>query len=160
MTRGHAIGAARRCGGHRCADCGAQYRHAVCQKRPSCPICAKRRAQQQTAWRRKQPSAGEAAFSAHVRLCSLPRPEREFRFCPPRRWRFDFAWPSEKIAVEIEGGTWTNGRHTRGRGFEQDCEKYNEAVLLGWRVLRFPTAAVESGQAAAVVARLLTRRAA
>jgi very-short-patch-repair endonuclease len=64
-------------------------------------------------------------------------PTPEFRFHPKRRWRFDFAWPAEKIAVECEGGTWSGGRHTRGKGYEGDCEKYNEAVILGWRVLRF-----------------------
>jgi len=63
--------------------------------------------------------------------------EDEHRFHPTRRWRFDFAWPSKKIAVEIEGGTWTGGRHTRGAGFQKDCEKYNAAAVLGWTVLRF-----------------------
>ena len=63
--------------------------------------------------------------------------QREYRFAPPRRWRFDFAWPDKKLAVEIEGGVWSKGRHTRGKGFINDCDKYNAAVLLGWRVLRF-----------------------
>ena len=62
---------------------------------------------------------------------------REYRFAPPRKWRFDFAWKADKVAVELEGGTWSGGRHTRGAGFEDDCEKYNEATRLGWRVLRF-----------------------
>lgn len=61
----------------------------------------------------------------------------EYRFHEKRRWRFDFAIPSKKIAVEIEGGVWTNGRHTRGRGYVGDMEKYNSAALLGWRILRF-----------------------
>ena len=54
-----------------------------------------------------------------------------------RDWRFDFAWPNEKVAVELEGGTWVRGAHTRGRHFRSDCEKYNFAQLLGYRVLRF-----------------------
>jgi|SRR5690625_1098981 len=61
----------------------------------------------------------------------------ELRFHPIRRWRFDFAIPSHKIAIEKEGGVWTRGRHTRGKGYIGDMEKYNNATALGWRVLRF-----------------------
>lgn len=67
----------------------------------------------------------------------LPAPVTELRFAPPRRWRFDLAWVDQKLAVEIEGGAWVNGRHSRGRGFESDAEKYNAATLAGWRLLRF-----------------------
>lgn len=67
----------------------------------------------------------------------LPAPVTELRFAPPRRWRFDFAFPEQGLAVEIEGAVWTNGRHTRGAGYAADCEKYNAAVLAGWRILRF-----------------------
>lgn len=63
--------------------------------------------------------------------------QREYVFAPPRKWRFDFAFVDRLLAVEIEGGTWTGGRHTRGAGFENDCEKYAEAILRGWRVFRF-----------------------
>lgn len=63
-------------------------------------------------------------------------PYREFRFHPTRRWRFDFAYPDIKLAIEIEGGTWIGGRHIHPIGFEKDCEKYNAATILGWRVLR------------------------
>ena len=66
-----------------------------------------------------------------------PQPEREYRFHPKRRWRFDFAWPAQRVAVEVEGGTWTRGRHSRGGGYRGDCEKYNAATIAGWRVLRF-----------------------
>lgn len=67
----------------------------------------------------------------------MPEPVREYRFHPARRWRFDFAWPEQRVAVEIEGGAWVQGRHTRGAGYTNDCEKYNSAMLEGWRVLRF-----------------------
>lgn len=63
-------------------------------------------------------------------------PETEYRFDPKRRWRFDFAWPTHLLALEVEGAVWTNGRHTRGSGFIKDMEKYNRAAVLGWRVLR------------------------
>lgn len=61
---------------------------------------------------------------------------REFRFHPVRRWRFDYAIPEHKIALEVEGGVWSGGRHIRGSGFLGDMEKYNVATLMGWRVFR------------------------
>jgi hypothetical protein len=66
----------------------------------------------------------------------LPAPEAEHRFAAPRRWRFDFAWPAYRVALEVEGGVWTGGRHTSGAGFVRDMEKYNAAGGLGWIVLR------------------------
>lgn len=67
---------------------------------------------------------------------------RQYRFDETRQWRFDFAWPYAKVAVEIDGGIWSGGRHTRGKGFENDCEKFNEAVLLGWRVFHLTPAMI------------------
>lgn len=90
-------------------------------------------------------SRGEEAFMLHCTVEGL-EPQREFRFCE-RMWRFDFAWPAQKLALEVEGGIWTSGRHTRGSGYANDLAKYNRAAMLGWRVLRFTTQMVESGQA-------------
>ena len=61
---------------------------------------------------------------------------KEYKFHPERRWRFDYAIPEHKIALEVEGGVWTQGRHTRPQGFLGDIEKYNAATLMGWRVFR------------------------
>ena len=96
------------------------------------------------------PSEGEALFALHCRAEKLS-PVSEFIFHPDRKWRFDFAFVTEKLAVEIEGGIYSGGRHTRGSGFEADCEKYNSAVLLGWKILRFSTQAVKSGRAIEIV---------
>lgn len=93
-------------------------------------------------------SALEEQFAWACRTVGLPTPQREYRFLASRRFRFDFAWPEQKVAVEIEGGTWVAGRHTRGAGFEADCEKYNEAALAGWLVLRFTGAAISKDAAA------------
>lgn len=60
----------------------------------------------------------------------------ELMFHPTRRWRFDYAIPSVMVAIEVEGGIFTKGRHTRGKGFEADIEKYNTAESMGWHVLR------------------------
>lgn len=89
-------------------------------------------------------SKGEEAFALHCRVDGL-NPVRELAFHPKRRWRFDFAFPDQMVAVEIEGGV--NGRHQRIGGFVGDCYKYNAAVILGWRVLRFTTAMVLAGEA-------------
>jgi very-short-patch-repair endonuclease len=70
-------------------------------------------------------------------------PVAEYRFAPPRRWRFDYAFPEFKLAVEIEGGAWIQGRHTRGKGFLADLEKYNAATLLGWAILRYPPGSLD-----------------
>jgi very-short-patch-repair endonuclease len=80
----------------------------------------------------------EQTFLFYVNAIGLPEPVREWRFHPVRRWRFDFAWPHPDVmvAVECEGGIWSRGRHVRGRGFEADCQKYNAAAVLGWKVLR------------------------
>jgi hypothetical protein len=91
------------------------------------------------------------AFAAIIVSAGLPAPVLEFRFAPPRRWRFDFAWPARKLALEVEGGVWVQGRHTRGRGFEADCTKYNSAGLLGWIVLRVTPAMLKDGRALALL---------
>lgn len=80
-------------------------------------------------------------------IYGIPRPQTEFRFHAERRWRFDHAWPQQKVAVEIEGGVWSGGRHTRGSGFIKDMEKYNVAGLLGWRVFRFLPDQLKKGEA-------------
>lgn len=80
----------------------------------------------------------------------IPAPFGEYRFAYPRRWRFDFAWPDALVAVELEGGHFVSGRHSRGVGFRQDCDKYNAAVLAGWRVLRFTSDHLANDPAGAI----------
>ena len=75
----------------------------------------------------------------------------EYRFHPTRKWRMDWAWPKHKLALEIEGGAWTRGRHTRGKGFVADLEKYNTATVMGWRILRVTPKQFSSGEAARIV---------
>jgi len=65
---------------------------------------------------------------------------REYKFLHDRRFRFDIAIPGEMVAVEFEGGVFTSGRHTRGKGYSRDAKKYNLAVRHGWRLFRYTTA--------------------
>ena len=83
-------------------------------------------------------SAARAPIYEIVHLCRahrLPEPVPEYQFHPTRKWRFDYAWPLHMLALEVEGGIWTQGRHTRGAGALKDMEKYSEAAILGWRLL-------------------------
>lgn len=84
--------------------------------------------------------------------------KREHRFHPTRRWRMDFAWPKQMLAVEVEGGVWGYGRHNRPRGFIKDTEKYNQAALKGWTVLRFTGSAIRSGQALKKIKKALAKQ--
>lgn len=78
----------------------------------------------------------ERVFFQELSKYGIERPHKEYQFHPKRKWRFDYCLPSYKIAIEVEGGVWINGRHTRGKGFINDMEKYNNAVVLGYRLLR------------------------
>lgn len=95
----------------------------------------------------------EQAFAHHAELLGLPPWKEEYRFAAEalgRQWRFDFAWPGQRVAVECEGGTWARGRHTRGSGFEGDCAKYNAAAMLGWTVLRYTGTMLERDPAGTI----------
>jgi len=122
-------------------------------------------------------SALERHVETRIIQLELPRPLSEYKFHPDRRWRFDFAWPDIKLAIEIEGGTFgrvvychscgarvkrrlksgrlvdirEGGRHNTGIGFERDVEKYNAAVVRGWRVVRLTRKMIESEKAVRVI---------
>jgi len=84
-------------------------------------------------------------LSTQLTLAGLPDAQTEYRFHPVRKWRFDYAWPHHKLALEIDGGGFVAGRHSRGLGIEKDCEKVNEAIALGWRVMRATPRQVRDG---------------
>lgn len=122
-----------------------------------------------------EPSDLERALLFQLRALGLPEPELEYRFAPPRRWRFDLAWPStglipgttlcepgpirRPLAVEVQGGGFARhaGRHSRPAAQEGEWEKLNTAQLLGWRVLQFGPKAIESGAAATMIQEALKR---
>lgn len=99
-------------------------------------------------------SEGEETFALHLKSKGIAF-EREYKFHPDRRWRFDFVLPEMKVAIEIEGGVWSKSRHTSPQGFIDDCEKYNAAAALDWVVFRYTTDMVKRGQAIEQVAGFL-----
>jgi hypothetical protein len=90
-----------------------------------------------------------------IEEAKLPAPKRNYIFHHVRKWELDLAFPELKLAVEVEGAVWTRGRHTRGGGFIEDCDKYNEAAFLGWRVLRVTRFHIENGKAIEWIRRAL-----
>lgn len=95
-----------------------------------------------------QSDGEEGLWFQITKLSRLPRPEREVRLVEGRAWRCDFVWfEPNRLVVEIEGGSWTGGRHVRPRGFREDMKKYNAIEKLGFPVIRFTPEAVKSGEA-------------
>ena len=82
---------------------------------------------------------------AQCRIHNLPWPVPEYRFHPTRLWRLDLAWPDSQIAVEIQGGIWTGGRHATGRGLQADYDKLSTAAVMGWCVILVTPSQIKSG---------------
>lgn len=81
--------------------------------------------------------------------------EREYRFHLARKWRFDYVITGWMLAIEIEGGVFpfrdkhgvmTVGGHLRGKHYQSDLDKYNEATIQGWRLLRFSVEDIKKGR--------------
>jgi len=94
----------------------------------------------------KIPNEFEAKLAGELKTLKIEF-EQEFEFHPKRKWRADFHLVGKKILVEVEGAIWSGGRHTRGKGYIGDMEKYNAATMMGFQVLRFSTDQVKSGHA-------------
>src|SRR5690349_11590041 len=102
--------------------------------------------------------AKPAPIYAVVGICraaGLPEPIPEYQFHPKRRWRFDYAWPAHKLAMEVDGGIWSGGRHVTGSGRLADMEKQSEAAILGYRILYVTPEQVRNGAALDYIQRAL-----
>lgn len=97
------------------------------------------------------------AFPALCRALKLPAPVAEHRFHATRKWRFDWCWVDAKLALEVQGGIFTNGRHTRGAALIKEMEKLNAAAVAGYRVLYVTPAQMANGSAAQIAAEALGR---
>lgn len=104
----------------------------------------------------------EAALCLEIHLVELGLRNwrAELVFDSSRAWRFDYAFPDQWLAIEIEGGIWSSGggRHNRGRGFQNDLDKYNTAASLGWTVFRFSCEDVLKGKEIQLLKKWLFRR--
>jgi very-short-patch-repair endonuclease len=97
-------------------------------------------------------SLAEQTLAAQLEQAGIPF-EREYRFHPRRRWRADFHVGDmfsgrpimRPILVEIDGGAFIGGRHSRGQGVANDAEKQSAAAILGYRVIRATPAQVADG---------------
>lgn len=88
--------------------------------------------------------------------CGLPEPVREFYFHPVRKWRFDLAWlGGYRLLIDVQGGTWIQGHHSRGAGYRNDCIKMAEAVLAGYRVLWLTSDMIHDDTAIGLIERAL-----
>ena len=102
----------------------------------------------------KVESEGESLLSLQLKALKIAF-EREFKFCQERKWRADFHLVDKMILIEVEGGIWSGGRHTRAKGYLGDMEKYNSATALGYSVFRYSTEQVKSGKAIEEIKRMV-----
>ena len=103
------------------------------------------------------PSRLETKFALYWRSLGGPELEREFRFHPERKWRADFAHIESRTLIEIEGGIYIQGRHNRAAGFIADAEKYLEAFLAGWAVVRLTSAQISAPTVERLIAAIHAR---
>jgi len=104
----------------------------------------------------KPPSRLEAKFALFWQSLGGPALEREFRFHAERKWRADFANVESRTLMEIEGGIFIKGggRHNRAAGFIADAEKYLEAFLAGWNVVRLTEAQITAPNIERIIRRV------
>lgn len=105
---------------------------------------------------RPKVSKGEALLENHLNALKIPF-TKEFRFHPDRKWQADFRIDDMPILVEVEGGVFSNGRHTRGEGYTKDCEKYSAAAVNGWYVIRGTTEQIKDGLVIQWIEKLIER---
>lgn len=97
----------------------------------------------------------EMALLTRLEHAGLPLGETQYPVVVGRQFKFDRCWPSHRVAVEVQGGLWVAGAHSRGSGVERDCLKLSMAAAVGWRVLPISRAMIESGEAVRLIAEAL-----
>ena len=93
-------------------------------------------------------------FEAVWQRCGGPELEAEYQFYSERGWRADYKVAGKMILIELDGGVWTEGRHTRGGGFISDCMKINTAELMGFHVIRIPTGFATDNYVSEIIERI------
>ncbi len=100
-------------------------------------------------------AANKYPLALRILQSLAPDAVAEHRFHPVRKWRLDMAIPSRMVAIEIDGGVWSGGRHSGGAGQVKDMEKGNHAAILGWRVLHFTPQQIRKGEWVTMVKQIL-----
>jgi hypothetical protein len=102
----------------------------------------------------------KADLLSQISLAALPAPRGEFLFARPRRWRFDFCWQSQMVALEYQGGTYFADKsgHSTIKGIENDYRKFSEASIRGWTLILVTAKMVETGEALQFIERALSLR--
>lgn len=111
----------------------------------TCPVCLRSgEVKGELAYRQRR--SAEDMLEQGLALYDI-RYEREYPTPWNRKSRFDFYLPDMNLAIEIQGGTWMAGRHTRGKGYQEDCKKMRRADQNGIRIWWFTTHDVVCGDA-------------
>jgi hypothetical protein len=106
----------------------------------------------------KGPRINPEVFAEQCRLRGLGFPAWEYPFAAPERaWKLDFAWIGQKIALEVQGGIWSQGRHVRGAALRKEWEKLNELAVRKWAVLYCEPSDLTSAKRIESVFRLIER---
>lgn len=113
--------------------------------------------EQTRTWQQDKNAVRDARFVAAMLRLDAGRPVQEYGFHSERKWRFDFAWPQERVAVEIQGGGW-KGRHSRPGGFSKDCEKTIYAAAAGWVVIPITTGQLRDERLVSLIAQAINAR--
>lgn len=102
-------------------------------------------------------SALESQLSFQIRCVGLPEPVMQYRLTESkRRYAWDFAWPVERLLVDVQGAIWVDHKgHNSGTGVTRDCTKLNLATLAGYRCLLVTGNQIDSGEALQWIERAL-----
>lgn len=78
-------------------------------------------------------------------------PERKLA----KTYKIDFAFQELKLAIEIQGGTYRNGRHNRGKGYAEDRKRIRDLQYMDWVVLEYTTDDLQPGTKRATIAEVV-----
>lgn len=115
----------------------------------------KTKSPEQKAARELQRVEQRRAIKAYFFSQGLPAPMHEYAFCETRKWRFDYAWPLEKVALEVDGGIFIYGGHNRGKQIQKTWEKENTAQSFGWHIFKCSPKTVCTNEIAFFIAQAL-----
>ena len=100
----------------------------------------------------------EDLFAMQLDAAGLGGYVREAQIIPNRKFRYDFYFPEHRLCVEVQGGVWSNGAHSRPTGIKRDYEKSNLCTQYGFKLLQFDVKAVKSGEALDVTEQLINQK--